>query len=220
MNANANTPTKNISHNEREAFYEALSLYYTQGPPITRAFDQVEAGLIDRYYRRKKSFPDEIRRIDREARRMATEEIAGDQQAAAARAMRHSHEIQRRAREMLIKALPHIASIALGEVQVYETGEVDKDGKPKVKRMVPYPRDILAAIKVVQDLARYGVLPKGYSPPSLEAEMEEEKPKGPMIPFLGIGSDFRKVTATMPDGTEVSAEVKPGDFIDAEAEEL
>ena len=93
MNANADAPTKTISDKEREAFYKALLLYYTQGPPITKAFDQVEAGLIDRYYRRKKRYPDEIRRIDRRARRMAASELAGEQLAADSRAIRYSGEI-------------------------------------------------------------------------------------------------------------------------------
>ena len=38
MNTNANTPNKTISDNERDAFQAALFLYYTQGPPITKAF--------------------------------------------------------------------------------------------------------------------------------------------------------------------------------------
>ena len=143
MDANANAPTKNIPDYEREAFYEALLRYYTQGPPITKAFDQVEAGLIDRYYRRKKAFPDEIKRIDREARRMATAEIAGDKLAADSQAIRFSAVVQRQAREALMAALPHLASIARGEVFVVDLGE--KDGNPVLKRIIPYPRDVVAA---------------------------------------------------------------------------
>jgi hypothetical protein len=215
MDANANVTTKNIPDHERQAFYEALLRYYTQGPPITDAFDQVEAGLIDRYYRRKKAFPDEIKRIDREARRMATAEIAGDKLAADSQAIRFSAEMQRQAREWLMAALPHLASIACGEVYFVDLGEKDKDGNPVLKRIIPYPRDSIAAASVLLDIARTGVQPKHYRLPGVEVE-EVEEPRQPMIPVLGIGADFTRVTATRPDGTEFTAEVKPGDVIDVE----
>jgi hypothetical protein len=217
MNTNANVTTKNISDDERKAFYEALLRYYTQGPPITDAFNQVEAGLIDRYYRRKKAFPDEIKRIDREARRMATAEIAGDKLAADSQAIRYSAEIQREAREWLMKVLPHLASIACGEVFVVDLGEKDKDGDPVLKRIIPYPRDQVAAASVLLDIARTGVQPKGYRLPGMELEVDEvEEPRKPMIPVLGIGADFTRITATTPDGTEFTAEVTPGDVIEVE----
>jgi hypothetical protein len=217
MDANANVTTKNIPDSERQAFLEALLRYYTQGPPITAAFDQVEAGLIDRHYRRKKAFPGEIKRIDREARRMATAEIAGDKLAADSQAIRFSAVVQREAREGLMKALPHLASIARGEVFVVDLGEKDKDGNPVLKRVIPYPRDSIAAASVLLDIARTGVQPKHYRLPDVELEVEEvEEPRTPMIPVLGIGTDFTSITATKPDGTKFTAEVKPGDVIDVE----
>jgi hypothetical protein len=216
MDANANVTTKNIPDHERQAFYEALLRYYTQGPPITDAFDQVEAGLIDRYYRRKKAFPDEIKRIDREARRMATAEIAGDKLAADSQAIRFSAEMQRQAREWLMAALPHLASIACGEVYFVDLGEKDKDGNPVLKRIIPYPRDSIAAASVLLDIARTGVQPKHYRLPGMETEVEVEEPRQPMIPVLGIGADFTRITATAPDGTEFTAEVTPGDVIEVE----
>jgi hypothetical protein len=217
MNTNANVTTKTISDDERKAFYEALVRYYTQGPSITDAFNQVEAGLIDRYYRRKKRFPDEIKRIDREARMMAMSEIAGDKLAADSQAIRFSAEVQREAREWLVKALPHLASIALGEVQVVDLGQKDKDGNPVLKRVIPYPRDSIAAASVLLDIARTGVQPKGYRLPGVELEVEEvEEPRTPMIPVLGIGTNFTSITATKPDGTKFTAEVKPGEVIKVE----
>jgi hypothetical protein len=217
MNTNANViTTKNISDDERKAFFEALLRYYTQGPPITDAFNQVEAGLIDRYYRRKKAFPDEIKRIDREARRMATAEIAGDKLAADSQAIRFSAVVQREAREALMAALPHLASIARGEVFVVDLGEKDRDGNPVLKRIIPYPRDSIAAASVLLDIAREGVQPKRFRMASVEPDEEVEEPRQPMIPVLGIGADFTRVTATRPDGTEFTAEVKPGEVIDVE----
>ena len=216
MDTNANTPTKNISDDERKAFYEALVRYYTQGPPITKAFDQVEPGLIDRYYRRKKRFPDEIKRIDREARRMATSELAGDKLAADSQAIRFSAVIQREAREAPMEALPHLASIARGEVFVVDLGDQDKDGNPVLKRIIPYPRDVVAAVSVLLEIARSGVQPQHYRLSAVELEVEEEEPQKPMIPVLGVGADFTQITATRPDGTQFAAEVKPGEVIEVE----
>jgi len=220
MSANANAVTK-ISDDERDAFRRALVSYYTQGPPIADAFDQVQAGLVDRYYRRKKKFPDEIERINRQARREAAEQSAGDRQAADAEAIIFSAELQRRARQALMESLPRLGSIARGEVQVYDLGETDRDGSPKVKRIIAYSRDIVAAARLLQELARGGVLPENYRPPSLEpvADRDEEGPREPMIPVLGIGTDFTRVTAITPDGTEYTAEVRPGVVVDVEAEE-
>jgi hypothetical protein len=216
MNANANVTTKNIPDHERKAFHEALLRYYTHGPPITDAFNQVEAGLIDRYYRRKKRFPDEIKRIDWEARRVATAEIAGDKLAADSQAIRFSAEVQREAREALMAALPHLASIARGEVFVVDLGDRDKDGNPVLKRIIPYPRDVVAAVSVLLDIARSGVQPQHYRLSGMELEVEEEEPQKPMIPLLGVDANFTRITATRPDGTQFTAEVKPGEVIEVE----
>ena len=70
MDYNRNRP-RNIPDEEREAFKEALTIYYSGGARIADAFGQVEPGLIDRYYRRKKKCPDEIESIEDEAHRLA-----------------------------------------------------------------------------------------------------------------------------------------------------
>ena len=142
-------------------------------------------------------------------------EIAGDKLAADSEAIRFSVEVQREAREALMAALPHLASIARGEVFVVDLGEKDKDGNPVMKRIISYPRDSIAAASVLLDIARTGVQPKGYRLPGLEVE-EVEEPRKPMIPVLGIGADFTSIKARRPDGTEFTAEVKPGDVIDVE----
>ena len=63
MNANTGT-RKKISEAEWEVFRQALVSYYVEGPPITRAFDEVEPGLIDRYYRRRKNYAEGIERLN------------------------------------------------------------------------------------------------------------------------------------------------------------
>ena len=69
---------------------------------------------------------------------------------------------------------------------------------------------------MILDIARSGVQPQHYRLPAVELEVEEKEPRKPMIPVLGIGADFTQVTATRPDGTKFTAEVKPGDVIDVE----
>ena len=75
MNANAYGLTKTISDDERKAFRKALELHYGQETLMNDAFDQVEPGLIDRYYRRKKTYPEEIEAVNREARAAVMREL-------------------------------------------------------------------------------------------------------------------------------------------------
>ena len=56
----------NISDTERAALKRALTAYYIGNGRIAEVFAQVEPGLIDRYYRRKKAFPAEMAEIDKE----------------------------------------------------------------------------------------------------------------------------------------------------------
>jgi hypothetical protein len=79
MSANVCGLTKTISDDEREGFCRALELHYGRGMRMNDAFDQVEPGLIDRYYRRRKSYPEEIEAVSREARAAAMRELSGDQ---------------------------------------------------------------------------------------------------------------------------------------------
>jgi hypothetical protein len=204
MNANANGVTK-IPNSERDAFRHALELYYTQGPPIAAAFDQVEAGLIDRYYRRKKKHPDEIERIDHEARVIAQREVSGEQ-------LIVSREIQHAAVDNLLELLPVLDGIARGEPRVV-------DGKT----VITYPRDMIAAMSVLCSIARNGVTPESYARATRMLRgtdrEEKEEPREPMIPVLGVNTNFSRVTAVAPDGTEIVAELKRGDVLEAEVEE-
>lgn len=112
-----------------------------------------------------------------------------------------------------------LGAIARGEVRVYELDERDRDGSNKRRLVCPYPRDIAAAMKILSEIARGGVLPEGKIALPLVSAQTEEVEQTPHIPVLGISTDFRRVTATTVDGTEYTAEVKRGDVIDVEAEE-
>jgi hypothetical protein len=72
-----------------------LVIYYSGTSPIGKAFGQVEPGLIDRYYRRKKKYPDEMRKLDRKARRLALEARQSDQFVFDSEQLELSHRLQR-----------------------------------------------------------------------------------------------------------------------------
>jgi hypothetical protein len=220
MSANANDVPK-ISDSERDAFRQALVLYYTQGPPIAAAFDRVEAGLVDRYYRRKKKYPDEIERIDREAQDAAQREMSGEQFAFESRQLIRSREIQHAAADALIEAIPALGAIARREPYEVVIGE-GPNGQPKTKVLLTYARDAVQAFSILQSLARGGVLPETMARTGAasvqSAADEREPPPAPMLPLLGINPNFSKVTAITPDGTEFTAEVKRGEVVEGDVQ--
>jgi hypothetical protein len=212
MNANAYGLTKTISDDEREAFRKALELHYGQGMRMNDAFDQVEPGLIDRYYRRRKNYPEEIEAINREARAAVMRELSGDQLAFEARQIRESWEIQRTAIEYPKEALSALERIARGEPWIVEG-----------KTIIPYPRDRIAAANLMREIARNGVMPEGYARrrKMVGADKgEKPEPKKQLIPLLGVEPNFSRVTVSTPDGAEYTAEVKQEDVIEVEPKEV
>ena len=214
MYTNANAPAKTISDDEREAFLKAMILYYSEGLLIADAFDQVEPGLVDRYYRRRKLYPEEIEEINREALAVAQKEVSGEQLALAARQMRESRELQMAAIEATKEALTKLGRIVNCEPFTVE-GKV----------IIPYPRDIIAAANVILEIARKGVMPATYPRrlrEFLEADKRQEPERTkPFIPVLGVNPKFSKITATAADGTEFTAEVKrTAEVIEGEIEEI
>jgi hypothetical protein len=213
MNASAYGLTTKISEDERQAFRKALELHYGQGMRMNDAFDQVEAGLMDRYYRRRKNYPEEIEAVNREARAAVMRELSGDQLAFESRQLRASKELQMAAIKATHEALDKLGRIVNGEVFVVE-GKV----------IIPYPRDMIAAANVILEIARKGVMPATYPRrlgEFLEAD-KEEKPeqRKPVIPLMGVNPQFRSFQITGIDGTEYSAEVKLGEVVDVEPTEV
>jgi hypothetical protein len=89
------TEQRHISDHEREAFKKALTIYYSGSGRIVDAFAEVEPGLIDRYYRRKKVYPQEIEAIETEARADAKERIKSELTVFEAQQLHASLRIQR-----------------------------------------------------------------------------------------------------------------------------
>lgn len=211
------TTNGGIDKEEQAAITESLFLYYSgQVHIIADALTQVKGISTGTYYRRREELPDEILRIQKEARAQAREYIAGQRQALDAEAVQFSKELQLKAREHLESGLEMLGVIVRGEIQEFDLGEKNRDGTPKIKRVVPYPRDMTAAMNILQMLARGGVLPEGKITLPLVSAQTEEEPEPPVIPMLGIGTDFRRVSATAVDGTTYTAEVVPGEVLEGE----
>jgi len=94
---------QNIPDDERDAFIEALTAHYSGVSPIRKAFHPVEPGLIDRYYRRKKKYPDEMAEIEQEAAAKARQERSIHQLAFEARQERASHVLREKMRDILLR---------------------------------------------------------------------------------------------------------------------
>jgi hypothetical protein len=212
---NGNTANRrNLSESEREAFKKALVLYYTGTSPIRAAFDQVEPGLVDRYYRRKKKYLEEIDEINVEARHIALQKRSAAQLAFESRQEAFSMELQRAAAAMLEGALPGLADIAEGKpYTVYD----EAIGQEKV--IIPYPRDQIAAFNTLRTLAREGLLPQNMVTRRGSSAEQGETDKGQLLPLIGVATDFRRITAQRADGTTLTATVEHPDVIDAEVDE-
>jgi hypothetical protein len=199
---------------DRAAFKKALTIYYSTGCSITDAFAQVESGLIDRYYRRKKKYPEEIEKIDAEARAATAEERSAQLTAFQSWQVMASIQIQKRASDILLTHLiPALERIAKGEpwdIWDEKTGET----KP-----VPiYPRDQIQAMRLMKSIAKEGILPRGYFRESLPEEKKEEEHKSyyPPIQFVGAQTDWTSISCTKPDGEVITVHTDDTESDDVE----
>ena len=201
-----------ISDAERAAIRKALVIYYSGKSQIADAFAQVEPGLKDRYYRRKKKFPDEIERINAEARAIAVRERSGDQLAYESRQFLHSMELQRIATAGLREALPELVCIACGEARtIYD------EAKDSERTVIVYPRNQIGAATLLQSIARDGVRLEGHVWESASA-MAKSTDDGPMLPLLPVRANFSSLQAKTPDGRTFTATVEKGDIIITEVD--
>ena len=207
-------PQNNIADDERDAFRKALVIYYSGEPRIADAFAQVEPGLIDRYYRRKKKFPDEIKAIDAEARAEARWERSRKRTTFEAGQTEQSMEMQRWAAEALKSVLPELRRIVMGKPkEVY-----DADGN-LVKTLIVYPRDQLDAMRSLLNLARTGVMPEGFKDQPALAAKEQPGFNLPLLPLAPFDPNFTSVSATRPDGTRFTATVEKEGVIISELDD-
>jgi len=106
---------------------------------------------------------------------------------------------------LLLKALPHLKRI------VTEDGYTVRDHAGRERFVVIYPRDVIAAIKVLQELAQFGTLPEGATAALPQATEEARLPVLPSPPL-----HFTLVS--LPPDTEVRIDTP--DVVDAEVEIL
>ncbi len=198
-----------IPEQERVVLRQILVLYYSgRAASIQDAVAQVDGMGRTTFYKLKGDYPIEFEAISREAKAEAYKEKGDKQVAFDAEQFDVSVQLQRMAFEHLMDSLPKIADIAKGEVR-----KVDVDGKTKI--IVPYPRDQNEAMKILQQIARGGVLPE--SAPGRVGQMlgepdEDDKQSG--LPVLPISAEFTSVVAKAADGTTVT--VERGEVIEGE----
>lgn len=211
-----------ISAAEREAHLEALYLYYSGACPKGDAFTRTEGTSIGTFYTRRKEYPVLVEQIEQEARLRALSERDEEELSFEGELIAKSREIQRSAAEALGAAIPTLAIIASGgPIKVKFT---DGEGNPAERDQIVHPKDIVAAAKVLQDIAAQGaraetrrivnVIPDKEKAPALsEPEPEEDKIE---LPKLSPGVRFGQVTAMREDGTTITASVKRGQTINVE----
>ena len=192
-----------ISDTERAAFKDALVRYFSGEGLIAEVFNQVEAGLIDRYYRRKKRYPDEMDEIEREAKAIARDERSATRIAFEARQQAESMRAQNEALDATVRALPELLRIVEGKPKDVEVR--DADGTPYKKTTIPYPRDQIAAAKLLIAIGRTGLLPDSYWSARAAATQDEDKDRGTLEPIFGAITHFNSVSAVRPDGTRFTA---------------
>jgi hypothetical protein len=194
----------------RAVLKQILVLYYTgQVTSIQDAVAQVGDLGRTTFYKYKGECPAEFEAIVREAKAEAFKAKDDKQIAFDAEQFDVSVRLQREAFAYLLDALPGIASIAKGEVR-----EVKAGGKKKV--IVPYPRDQNEAVKILQQLARGGVLPDSSQVTRL-LDQPGDKKSETRLPALPVSAQFTSVVARTADGTTVTVERGSGvDIIEGE----
>ncbi len=209
MNEQTALAKRTIPEQERAVLRQILVLYYSgRATSIQDAVAQVPEMGRTSFYKWKGDYPVEFDAISREAKAEAYKEKGDKQVAFDAEQFDVSVQLQRMAFEHLLASLPQIADIAKGEVR-----KVDVDGKTKV--IVPYPRDQNEAMKILQQIARGGVLPESAVGRMVQAagdSDEDDKQSG--LPVLPISAEFTSVVAKAADGTTVT--VERGEVIEGE----
>ena len=71
-----------------------------------------------------------------------------------------------------------------------------------------YPRDRLNAMRLMKELAREGLLPKGYVRQSSQEEKKNDVSEFITLPYSRARTDFKWLSVTKPDGETVTVHVK------------
>jgi len=223
------TPNKNSRWPQIE---QALEAYYSgQATSLIDAVESVENLGRSTFYKYRDEYAEEFALLETRVQIEAVQERRGIEQAFAREQLEISMRVQREASQAAADLLPTWMEIARGDVRTVRMPDgKDKAGNDKTteKKIIPYPRDMLEAAKLIVSVARDGLRPEhgqalaGTQPIQAEEPKQLAEPETKeiaLIPGL-VASDFDRVTATLPDGTVVHASVqRPVDVIDIEPEQ-
>ena len=189
---------KETTVRQRTAFHmrEALTRYYLGLGTRGECLDDVSGCSETTYYRIRNEYPELVQAIDDSARLEALLRVSGEEIAFQGWQKRMSHVIQERATEALLdpRVMEAMLQIILGKSR---TVVLDGTELP----IIPYPRDQLEALRVVQDLARYGCLPESETvfKPMEEPDMSSEDVDDPSwLIGLNPGSDAEMASGWHP----------------------
>ncbi len=198
------TTQNDFPDHDRVCILKALRYYYREGLSYEDAFDKLENYSYTTFWRRKKEYPDVVGALEKQAQKEALARVEGDQAVFLARQKAKSREVQREALDALENSVPTLALIASGKSFIVETD----DGE---RVIMSYPRDIVKAAQVLQDIARHGAIPLDdeYTREIVGARSVTELPS--------IPASFSSVTIENKDGSSLTMSVKDStDIIEGE----
>jgi len=160
----------------------------------------VAVKILPAYYAHEEGFSE---RFVREAKAIARDERSATRIAFEARQQAESMRAQNEALDATVRALPELLRIVEGKPKDVEVR--DADGTPYKKTTIPYPRDQIAAAKLLIAIGRTGLLPDSYWSARAAATQDEDKDRGTLEPIFGAITHFNSVSAVRPDGTRFTA---------------
>lgn len=204
--------TATITDKVKTGIRDALTLYYT-GATIRDAFKEERAVSREHYYRLKKSHPEEIEKLDAEAKALSLSQRKSTLSRLDTALVEGSSAAQIAAmnavNEHLIQRLVDIVSLRGWEVN-YRGEVID---------VSVFPRDIAEAGRLLRDIAKEGLIPHVTQIGRLSDKISSgSTPPTTNIAFLGARTDWNELRVIKEDGTEVSVSIDE-DIVDAEVKE-
>ena len=203
------TMKRDLTSIEKEGLLNLLVEHHRDGVSLQRLFNRDDTPSSATYYRWRERFPDEFDGIDRQAQEKAAEERAA-RMTEFELAQEYRNAMARlSAADSLLQGLPKIGQIIRAEH--LEDRWVDDEGNEHVKVKHIYPRDVIQAMKLLQEIARDGIIP--------ESCLRQTQPQARSQLSLPARVDFSKMRVEQADGSGIEVRrLSPADIIDGEAE--
>ncbi len=206
--------TRTITDKVKTGIRDALVLYYA-GATITNAFKEERAISREHYYSLKKTNPEEIEVLDKEAKALALSKREESLTRIDTAQVEGSSKAQLAAidaiNEHLIQRLVDIVSL---------NGWVVDYRGAKVKVSV-FPRDIAECGRLLRDIAKEGLISEAARVNRLVEKIPSGSTPTTNIAILhpGARTDWKELRAMQEDGTEVTVSIDEDDIVDAEVKE-